>query len=322
MSGRELSDRVSGWVDAGLISSQQAGAILAHEQAAAKGQLPRWVEPLAYLGVVLVAVALVLFGIQVWDRLAEWGQVALAAIVTGVLLAVGAAMNRYAAPGARRAASFAWLLSLAGVASTAALVSSEVLDLDDDVVVIISAGSAVAAGIALYLSSRTGLQQLGLAAAAVFLVGSVIGLLPLAEAWTAAVLITCLGVVWLLLTWGGLLTPATVGFVVGSVLMLAVGFGTADGQRPGWSVAGIAVALGLVSLSMLLDSRWVLAVAVLGLVVWIPVTVTLLFEGSVAVPVAILVTGIVTLAAVLLAVRRDRTRSSQDDLSVEETVDA
>lgn len=322
MSGRELSDRVSSWVDAGLISSQQAGAILAHEHEAAKGQLPRWVEPLAYLGVVLVAVALVLFGIQVWDRLAEWGQVALAAIVTLVLLAVGAAMNRYEAPGARRAASFAWLLSLAGVASTMALIAGELLDLDEGVVVTLSAGSAAAAGIVLYLSSRTGLQQLGLAAAAVFLMGSGTDLLPLTEAWTAAVLLTCLGVVWLLLTWGGLMTPAPVGYVIGSLLMLAVGFGTADGQQPGWSVAGIAVALGLVYLSMLLDSRWVLAVAVFGLVVWIPVTVTLLFEGSVAVPVAILVTGVVTLAVVLLAVRRDRTRSSPDDLPVEETVDA
>jgi hypothetical protein len=310
-----LQDRLASWVDADLVTAEQADAIesfeaahgSADDSAAGTRGLPRWVEPIAYLGVALVAVALLIFGIEVWESIAVWGRAALAGIVTTVLLAVGAVLHRSDDPAGRRAASVAWLVSLVGAGGTAALVVLAVSepDLDADVVLALSAGVASVVALVLYVVARTWLAQLGLAAALVALLGSLLTLLPLVSAATGALAFTALGVIWLLLTWGGVLTPPTAGWVVGAVLTLVVGFGSTD-DAPVWSGVGIVVALGLVYLATVLDSRWVLAAAVLGLVVWIPVTVTLVFEGSVAVPAAILITGVATLAVVVLAVRRDR----------------
>lgn len=302
-----LRDGLARWVDAGLVTTEQALEIEEYEahRTPTKSGLPRWVEPVAYLGVALVVVSLVIFGVEVWDSIADWGRAALAGIVTTALLAVGAVLHRSADPVGRRAASVAWLASLGGVAGTTALfvLAATEPDLDPDIVSVLSFGAAAVAGLVLYLVSGTSLAHLGLAAAVVALLGSVLSVLPLAGAATGALAFSALGAVWLLLTWGGLLRPSTVGYVLGALLTLAVGFGSID-EVPAWSGLGVLVALALVYLATVLDSRWVLAAAVLGLVVWIPVTVTLLFEGSVAVPAAILVTGVVTLAVVAVGARR------------------
>jgi hypothetical protein len=51
---------------------------------------------------------------------------------------------------------------------------------------------------------------------------------------------------------------------------------------------------------------------VLALVIWIPTTVIILFEESIAVPVAILITGVVTLTVVVAAVRLGQRRTSEE----------
>lgn len=304
MTSREMTSRIEAWAAAGLITGEQAEAIRAHEATTAERELPRWVEPVAYLGVTLVGLALLLFGVQVWDQLAAWGRVALAAVVTAVLLGAGVGLRHSDAPAARRAGSFAWLLAVAGVAATLALTLFSLLDLTDDLALMLTAlGTLLAAG-ALYLTARTAAQHLALAAGVVFVVVSGATLLPLEPApWTIGFAFFAIGVVWMLLTWGGLLPPEKLGWLVGGLLTLALGIGTADADAALWSGLGVAVGLVLVYLSTVVDQRVLLVVGVLGLVVWIPTTVTVLFEGSIVVPVAILLTGVVTLAVVVAAAR-------------------
>jgi len=306
----ELEAYLDSWTGAGLITADQAGAIRAHEAEAGARGLPRWVEPVAYLGAALVAVALLLFGMQMWDRLAVWSHVGLAAIVTLVLLVAGWALHASDAAPARRAASFAWLLSVIGVGATAGLLFFESLDLGDDPAIMLTATCVLLAAAGLYLVARRALQQIALAAGVVFLTASVGSVLTLDEPWVFSVTFLALGAIWLLLTWGGVLVPASIGWVLGGLLGLAVGLGASDGA-PVWAALGVAVGLALVVLSAVLDQRALLVIGVLGLVVWIPATVMLLFEGSVAVPVAILVTGVVTLTVVVAAVRHGR-RSEPD----------
>ena len=81
---------------------------------------------------------------------------------------------------------------------------------------------------------------------------------------------------------------------------------------PLWSGVGVAVGLALVVLSAALEMRSLLVIGVVGLVIWIPTTVTTLFQGSIAVPVAILVTGVVTLTVVVAAVRQGGRRRDVD----------
>ena len=300
--------RTHRWVEAGLITPEQAAAITELEEAHERtsGRLPRWVEPLAYLGVALVAVAFILFGIQVWDQVAPLGRVVAAALVAVFLLVAGGLLRRSVEPPARRAASFALALSLVGVAATVGLLLADVVEASDTTTALLTTGlTALAAG-AIYAAVREALQQVGLAVATASFVVAVPSVLEWGDGLVIPLLLAALGLLWLALTRAGLVTPPTVGWVIGSVLTLAVGLASADGGAAVWAAIGVAVALGLVALATALDSRWVLGVAVVGLLVWIPTTVTLLFEGSVAVPIAILVTGVVTLGVVVLAVRRLR----------------
>ena len=317
---RELSGYLDRWAGLGLITPDQAAAIRAHEVDADVAPLPRWVEPVAYLGAALVAVALVLFGVQVWDQLATWSRVGLAGLVTLVLLVTGWALFRSDAAPAQRAASFAWLLAIAGVGATAGLVLFDVLDLDDDTAIMLCAVGVLVSAALLYLLARRALQQIGLAAGIVFLATTSSAVLGLEEPWIFSVTFLALGAIWLLLTWGGILRPAGTGWVLGGLLALAVGFGGFAGL-PLWSGLGVAVGLGLVVLSAALEMRSLLVIGVVGLVAWIPTTVITLFEGSIAVPVAILVTGVVTLTVVVAAVRHGARGADPDEVDPSESTE-
>lgn len=291
------------WVRAGLITEDQATAIRERESAAQQGELPGWVEPVAYLGAALVGVALFLFGVQLWDQLTDWGRIALAALITLVLFVVGAALDRSESAPAKRASSFAWFLTVAGVGTTAGLILSDVLDLDPYWEPVLSTGLALVVAVLLYLLAQRTLQQVAIAISTVSLLVALPRLLPLGdEAWVFGLLSLAIGATWMLLTWGGYLTPATTGWVLGSLFAIAVGFGAID-DNAFWSGLGILVGLGLVWLSTRIDRRSLLGLGVLALVIWIPTTVTMLFEESVAVPVAILITGFVTLTVVIAAIR-------------------
>ncbi|MEA1903716.1 MAG: hypothetical protein U9N56_09345 [Actinomycetota bacterium] len=305
MAGLDLDDRLGVWEEAGLITGDEAQRIRVYETEAHEHELPGWVEPVAYLGAALVAVALFLFGVQVWDRIAIWGQVGLAVVVTIVLLGTGIALRRSGAAPAQRAASFAWFLSIAGVATTTALVLFDALEVDPDSAIVMTATVSLTAAVGLYLLARTSLQQIGMAVATVFLISTLPAVLPLAEVWMISIVFLAVGVIWLLFTWADILTPPTSGWVLGALFMIMVGFGSFEGAAL-WSGFGIIVGLALVWLSTRVDRRSLLGLGVLALIVWIPTTVTNLFEESIAVPVAILITGVVTLTVVLAAVRIGR----------------
>lgn len=323
MAERDLPERLGAWVDAGLISEDQADAIAAHEAETTDHGLPKWVEPVAYLGAALVAVALFLFGLEVWDRLETWGRIALAGVVTLVLFGAGMLLHRSDAAPARRAASFAWFLTVAGVAATVGLTLFEAVDLADDWSILLTGLAAFVAGLGLYLWTRTGLQQVAMAAGAVFTITAIPELLPMAEFWVATLLLFTLGGIWLLFTWAGLLRPAGAGWAVGALLTLTIGFATFESGDAVWAIIGIVTGLALVFLSTRVDARSLLGIGVVGLVVWIPATVTNLFESSIAIPVAILITGVVTLTVVIAAVRMRRTNPPEAITARdEEAVDA
>lgn len=306
MADVELSESLEDWVEAGLITDEQADAIRYHESAKHEEDLPGWVEPVAYLGAALVAVALFLFGTQIWDQLAVWGRVSISALITVVLFIVGLVFHRSTSAPAQRAASFSWFLTVAGVAATAGLVFSDVVEVNDDWTGFLTAAVSAAAAIGLYLAAHTTMQQIGVAWTMVFLVVTLAPLLPLGEeAWVVGLLLLAIGVVWMLLTWSSLLTPPAAGWILGSIFSLGVGIGAFDDNAL-WSGLGIVVGLGLIWLSTRLDRRPLLGLGVLALLIWIPTTVTILFEDTIAIPIAILITGFVTLTAVVAAARVGR----------------
>lgn len=310
MADVDLSETLDDWVDAGLITAEQARAIRDHESAKHGDELPGWVEPVAYLGAALVAIALFLFGTQVWDQLAVWGRVLLSGLITVVLFGAGLLFRRSGSAPSQRAASFAWFLAVAGVTATTAMVLSDIVDVDTEWAAFFTAALSAFAAIGLYLAARTTMQQVAIAWTMAFLAMTLPQLLPLGEeAWIVGLLFLAIGAVWMLLTWSDLLVPPTTGWVLGSIFAIGVGVGSFD-DNAFWSALGIVVGLGLIWLSTQLDRRALLGLGVLALVIWIPTTVTILFEETIAIPVAILITGFVTLTAVVAAVRLGRRDSS------------
>jgi len=306
MARSDVIRALDDWVGAGLISEEQARAISQYDATQHQDELPGWVEPVAYLGAALVGVALFLFGAQFWDQLASWGRFSLGALITVILFVVGLVLRRSDSAAAGRAASFSWFLVVAGVAATAGLLFSDILDLDPDWAPALTASIALTTAVAIYLFASTTLQQVAMAGATVFLITTLPGLLPLGEvAWVVGLLFLTVGVVWLLLTWGGLMRPENAGWVLGSLFAIGVGFGAFD-DNGFWSALGVVIGLALVWLSTRFDRRSLLGLGVIALMIWIPTTVVILFEESIAVPVAILITGVVTLTAVVATVRLGR----------------
>lgn len=312
MANPKPLEAVDDWVAAGLITADQARAIRAHESARDEEGLPGWVEPVSYLGAALIAVALFLFGAQIWDQLAVWGRITLSTLMTVVLLATGSLLRRSQSDAAARAAAFTWLLAVGGVAGTTGMIVSEAFDLAQDWEPILIAGVSLVAAVPLYLIARTTLQQIGVAASTVFLLATVPLPLPLGqEPWMIGLMFLTAGAAWLLLTWAGIMEPQGTGWVLGSLLAIGVGFGAFD-DNPLWSGIGVLVGLGLVWLSTRVDRRSLLGLGVLALVIWIPTTVTIAFEDSIAVPVAILITGFVTLTVVVAAVVHGRRQEKSE----------
>lgn len=307
MSINRLGEHLDDWVAAGLIARDQADAITAHEATRGTSSLPRWVEPVAYLGAALVVVALVTFGAEVWDQIAPWGRALLFGLIAASLVVVGVALHRSGAEPAKRGGQVAWLFAVGAVAATVAVVLSEFTDLSNRYVSLWSAVGAFATALPLWVAARSSLQQVALAVSAVFTVLSSLESLRLAPDWLPAALLAAIGFVWLLLTWGGIMTPAGAGWVIGSILTAMVGIGGFSfGTGGWWFAAGIVVGLALVWLSTRLDRRAMLAIGVVALLVWIPAFVSDIFAGTIAVPIAILVTGVVTLSVVVAAVRGGR----------------
>ncbi|HZD23799.1 MAG TPA: DUF2157 domain-containing protein [Acidimicrobiia bacterium] len=312
MSKSERLKDLDDWVAAGLITPEQADAIRSHESEGQK-EPSGWVEPVAYLGAALIGVALFLFGVEVWDQLSAWGRVALSALITVVVFSAGLVLRRSGSEAAGRAASFSWFLVVAGVAATAGLLFSDIIEFNPDWRSLVVSSIVLAAAVGLYIWVRRGLQLVAVAVATASFVTSLTARRPVDEVWIVGLLFLTVGLVWLLLTWAGFLEPPLAGWILGSVFAIGVGIGSFDDNAL-WSVLGIVVGLGLVWLSTRLDRRSLLALGVVALLIWIPATVTILFENSIPIPVAILITGVVTLTVVIAAVRFDRTATAQETL--------
>lgn len=300
-------------VDQGILQPSQGEALL--ELAASMSPVrgvtqpvgrPRaWLaEALGYVGAALAVTAGLLLAGQFWSDLGEAVHVATLALVTVALLSVGATVDRHESAGPLwRLGSVLWVLAVVGVAATAGVVAGEALALPEMDVAVWTATPAAVAAVALWRLRPRSLQEataaLALAAALLAGVARVApGLTDFNGLW-----IWGLGVVWFALASTGHLHPARSGIVVGAVGLLVGPLFILDGR---WGVVlGLATAAVLIALSVPMRATVALALAVLGLFVYVPQVVFAFFGEELGAPVALLLSGVVLLA-VSLAVARAR----------------
>ena len=296
--------RITGWVRAGIITPDQAEAI-EHELDAEAGARPvgpsLLVEGLGYLGAAIVVAATLTLTVQFWSDLSSPVRVGVAgAAAVGLLVAARSVVSAHGA-GARVRA----VLSAAAVAALGAFVAvlgheSGVPHDPVDLAVLVTTSAAAYGGLLWWLN-RTLLQQIATYLALLGVAGALARQLGGPDQ-LFAVGPWAVGVAWLLLAWGGVVRPRAVTEAMGSagaVIAALVTMGTTSGE-----VLAVLTAVALVAVAVLVQNLAVLAIASLGTLVSVTVTVSDWFPGALGAPAALLVVGGSLVAVAVSAARR------------------
>ena len=298
------------WVEGDLITAKQAAAIRSVERVdrvvpvaeplsvpRASEHTPLVIEALGYLGGVVILIAAALVTGQFWPEISTNVRLGLAVVATLALVGTGLALPCRAddvhGP-VRRLVAVLLALGTGGVAASLALVGNEVADWSaKDTALLASAGAAVvAAGL---WRLRPSLVQQAVTVTALLVAAATAtahidghSSLPGLAVWAG-------GFVWLLLGWGDWLEPRRAVVPLGAAGMLAgavMGFGSDSGIA-----LGLLTTVGLALAAVAVRDLLLLAVAAVGAFLVLPAAVNTWFPGSLAAPVALLLIGVLLVAA-------------------------
>ncbi|MGD2102109.1 MAG: DUF2157 domain-containing protein [Acidimicrobiia bacterium] len=290
------------WVAAGLIDDRTAGAIESFESArTGTGRVGRGMEAVAYLGAVLILVALGLLATEFWEEMAPWGRLVLGAAVTLILVVVGLILGRSDEPAVERAQTFAWLLAVAAVALTVAVALTEYTDIEGQETFLYTSLASLVTAVTLWWLRSSVLQMAAMGVATGAATVAVVSRFESAPDWVFGLAFAGVGLVWLALTWAGVFRPVKTSYALSAIGILSISF--PEGNELPWPVLGLAAALALMGLSVRLGENVLLGLGVVGLFIYIPMTIFELFGESLGVPVALLITGLVLLGVVVATVR-------------------
>ncbi|MGH8975248.1 MAG: hypothetical protein ACRD0C_18850 [Acidimicrobiia bacterium] len=302
----------------GLITAEQAEALRTAVGAPTKDGaapsrrhrvLPLVAEALGYVGGTVAFSGAAAATSTFWADLVPGAQVALLALVTGLLLLAGAGVpsGEQAHPALRRLGSVLWFLSGAAFAGTVGLGLDEFLfdvwfDAGHANFVATAAATAGYAG-ALWWFRRRSLQQIGSYAAVVATVVAVLAAPdhPPSSAWFGLA-IAGLGAAWAVLGWGGLLRPERTALVLGSLGVLAGAEVIAF--ESGWGlVLGLAAAGGLVGGGVVLHRAVLIGLGAAGLLVYLPQSIGRWLGDSVGAALVLMISGLAVVATGVLVAR-------------------
>jgi hypothetical protein len=312
-----LAAQLQRWTTDGLLSQEQATAILTAERARLRRPAPParpvsvMVELLGYLGGVLAIISAGLLAARFWPGLPVWTRLSLVGLVAVVLWGAGALLHEQAAPALWRLRGVLWLGSSAAVAFFAGLFGAEVLKLDGEAVALLAGlVTAIHAG-ALWWRRPRPLQQLACLVGVAVAAGAGVAAAGGDEA-AVGLSIWAVGVLWVLLGWRGLLPPPVVALVAGAIVVLQGAQATTQRWEGAGLLFGLASAAGLLVAGTGGRRLALAVVGIAGVVMLLPATVIHFFAGTVGVPVLILLAGVVllTITLVLLRWRQPRAQAA------------
>ncbi len=306
----------------GLITPEQADTLRAQGPAGPAGPgdvdagpswrtrvLPLVAEALGYVGATVAFSGAAAATSTFWADLVPGAQVALLALVTGLLLLAGLGVpaGEHAHPALRRLGSVLWFLSVASFAGAVGLGLDDLLvdiwfDADKANFVATSAATAGYAGV-LWWFRRQCLQQVATYAGVLATVVAVLAAPehPPAASWFGLA-VGGLGAAWAVLGWGGLLRPERAALVLGSVGVLAgaqvIGF------ESGWGlILGLTAAGGLVAGGVALRRPLLLGLGAAGLLVFLPQGIGRWLGDSVGAALVLMISGLAVVATGVVVAR-------------------
>jgi hypothetical protein len=144
------------WVAEGLLTADQAGAIVEHERSAvavsaprrrstASGRrIPAYAEALGYLGGILALAGLTLLVANYWPDMSTSIRMALSLVTTIVLLGAGALVHEHIDPALARLRWFLWALASATAAVFTGVLMIATLEVDTVALVVAACAATVA----------------------------------------------------------------------------------------------------------------------------------------------------------------------------------
>lgn len=301
-----LDDVLQRAVEAGILSTDQAQAVLAAErtrEAQSDGgrRLPV-TEALGYLAGLLTLSGAVTLVIQYWRDVPIAGRLGLLATVAATTWLVGARIGDGSAPALVRLRGALWFASSAAMAAFAGQLAWDVAHAGEAMVWLAAgAAAAVHAGLLWQLRDRPA-QHLACLAGVLAAAGGAAGLTDLGSAIGLA--IAAVGTAWVVAGWLGKLRPPAMALVGGAIAVLA-GVGLTVGGWPDAApLLGLAAATGLVAVGVGTDRTPLTVVGLIGAFGYLPWTVGHFFADSVGVPLAMLLCGVALLAITLVVLRR------------------
>ena len=267
---RDLEQRLARWVSAGLVTAEQAVAILAAEQAApAQRGSSMAATALGYLGASVALVGGVVAASREWSAMATASRLALALGATLLLLAAGFLARRRDHPALRSLDGFLWFLSAAGAAVAAGLVAHDVLHLETRSITFFAGAAAAAWGAPLWRLRRSAIQETAVFAGLGVFAEALLAHLPGPPDELHGLPLWGLGAVWAILAWGRVLSRGSSLALAGVALLLG-----AQLLSFGWRGAGLALGIGtgvaLLAASVALRSTVLLAFGAAGVLLFLP----------------------------------------------------
>lgn len=301
-----LREQLARWTAAGLIDAEQAGRIEAAERDHAVmlpgRRLPLVAEVLGYVGAVIAITAIVIAVQQIWKQVPS-AQLGTAGAVAAGLLLAGAALHSSADPALARLRSVLWLVSTAGVAAVAALITGRYLHLADADGAIITAAASLVYAIPLWWRNRSAVQHLVCFGAAVAVLETGINRIdPHAGAFAFGIALWVFALAWGIA--GARLAPAPITRLLSGGAALAGALIT-TGQAAGILLAMTTVA-GLFAYGVMKNQVALIGIGAAGTLYVVPDAATRYLPRSVAAPLAVALVGLVLLGVALWLARQRR----------------
>ena len=300
---RPLEGLVEGWLREGVISPDQAAAMLGGPSGSAllrRGprarRTPLVAEALAYVGAAVLVAGATLLVARSWADLAGgWRLACLAAVALALLVGGAAVPQRRSGVVARRLRSVLWAASTGAWAGALAVLVHDVLattGMTTATEAVLVAAGTVAWAAVLWARLRYGVQQTVLALSLAALAGAVV-------AWTGSALepgvgVWLVGLVWAGLGRAGVLRPLRTPVVLGSALAVFGAMTTATSDAG--MVLTLATVVAVVASAVLTRDLLLLGVGAVGTLVNVPAAATRWTSGSLGAALALLGVGGVLVA--------------------------
>lgn len=307
----ELGSLVERWVSAGLISQEQGRQILAEEKQPVLVATPRGsiiAEALAYVGGVLLLLAVIIIANIYWPSLTLPARSGLTGAAAVALLAAGFLLPQSMGRARVRLRAVMWALAVATFGFFVGVIFHG-LKWNSEDGVLIAAACATGLAIALWLLQKTFLQQAALGLAVALTVIMAAAHLP-NENEAIGLALWGTGLAWLALAWGELLNPQRTGYLLGAAAVVA-GAELTTPANWGLALASVTVVVLVIAASVLVRDLWLLGVGSVGVLITTPIIIDRFFEGDLAAPLALLGAGVLLIGLGVLTARQAGQRTRQ-----------